>query len=227
MQAATPTPIIETTTPRVVFVHGLFMSGREGVLLSRRLRRQALPCERFVYSSLRDNPEEAAARLASRLRAEPALHLIGHSLGAVIVAMAIAAVPEWRGRAVLLGPPLAGSVTARRAAVLPGGRRLLGSGGRFLLGELHFGRSSRRVLVIAGVRNFGVGRLIGSCPGPGDGQVRLVETRLAGAAHRSVRRGHMALLFDRRVARAVASFFRDGNPPGATLPAPSPGYRRL
>ncbi|MGH8271468.1 MAG: alpha/beta hydrolase [Gammaproteobacteria bacterium] len=194
----------------VLYVHGLFMTGREGFQFSRWLRRHGIRCERFVYSSRREAPLQVADRLAARLAAEPGLNLVGHSLGGVIVARALAHSPEWRGRAVLLGAPLAGSDTARRAARLPGGRRLLGLGGRFLAGELAPTSASQRVMVIAGVRNIGIGRLIGACAPPGDGQVRLAETRLAGAVHRLARRGHVALLFDRYVVAACAAFIRDG-----------------
>ncbi|MGH8161141.1 MAG: alpha/beta hydrolase [Gammaproteobacteria bacterium] len=191
-------------------MHGLFMTGFEGAVLARRLRRRGIRCERFVYSSLRESPEQVAVRLTARLAVEPALNLIGHSLGGVIIARALAQSFGWRGRAVLLGAPLAGSDTARRTARLPGGRRLLGAGGTFLAGELTRTQGSNRVMVIAGVRNIGIGRLIGACAPPGDGQVRLAETRLAGASHRLARRGHVALLFDRYVAGACARFIREG-----------------
>ncbi|MGH8427907.1 MAG: alpha/beta fold hydrolase [Gammaproteobacteria bacterium] len=186
------------------------MTGFEGAVLARRLRRHGIRCERFVYSSLRESPKQVAVRLTARLAAEPDRNLIGHSLGGVIIALALAQSPGWRGRAVLLGAPFAGSDTARRTARLPGGRRLLGAGGTFLAGEVAQTRASERVMVIAGVRNIGIGRLIGACAPPGDGQVRLAETRLAGAAHRLARRGHVALLFDRFVAEACAGFIREG-----------------
>jgi pimeloyl-ACP methyl ester carboxylesterase len=200
-----------------LYVHGLFMTGREGFALTRRLHREGIDCTRFGYSSRREAPDATATRLAMRLAANPMLNLVGHSLGGVISALAVARAPEWpkwHGRAVLIGPPLAGSDTARRAARLPGGRWLLGKGGRYLTDVLAPISGSPRVLVVAGVRNVGIGRLIGACAAPGDGQVRLVETRLSGSARRSVRRGHLALLFDRRVACIAAEFihgdFRDG-----------------
>ncbi|MGH8161148.1 MAG: esterase/lipase family protein [Gammaproteobacteria bacterium] len=189
-----------------LYVHGLFMTGAEGFVLLRRLRNHGVACRRFCYESRRESPDDTVERLASRLAADPALNLVGHSLGGVISAVAVAKSPGWRGRAVLLGPPLAGSDTARRAAQLPGGRWLLGRGGRYLAGAPEAVAGSSRVLVIAGVRNVGIGRLIGACASPGDGQVRLAETALSGAMHDDVRRGHLALVFDRRVARMTADF---------------------
>jgi pimeloyl-ACP methyl ester carboxylesterase len=190
----------------VLYVHGLFMTGAEGAVLMHRLRRRGLHCERFPYASRHEAPPQTAARLAARLAAAPGLNLVGHSLGGVISALAIASTPDWRGRAVFLGPPFAGSDTARRAARLPGGRWLLGKGGRYLTGDSVRAPSASDVLVIAGTRNFGIGRLLGACAAPGDGQVRLVETHLAGAACHTVERGHLALVFDGRVARLAADF---------------------
>ncbi|MDN5865219.1 MAG: alpha/beta fold hydrolase [Gammaproteobacteria bacterium] len=190
----------------VLYVHGLFMTGLEGTLLLRRLRRRGFDGGRFVFSSLREEPVETAEKLAKQLAVRPDLHLVGHSLGGVIAARAIARSPDWRGRAVLLGPPLTGSATARRAAELPGGRLLLGRGGRWLAGAVPRVRGQDRIRVIAGTRNVGMGRLIGACAGPGDGQVRVIETRLGGATHVTRRRGHFALVFDRRVARLTADF---------------------
>ncbi|MGH8274591.1 MAG: alpha/beta hydrolase [Gammaproteobacteria bacterium] len=184
------------------------MTGREGFVLARRLGRCGIDCKRFGYASRGEAPQQTAARLAARLAADPETQLVGHSLGGVIAALAIARTPGWRGRAVLLGAPLAGSDTARRTARLPGGRWLLGKGGRYLAGVPAEVTGSPRVLVIAGVRNVGIGRLIGACATPGDGQVRLAETTLSSAEHRTVQRGHLALLFDRRVARMTAEFIR-------------------
>jgi pimeloyl-ACP methyl ester carboxylesterase len=194
----------------VLYVHGLFMTGREGGLLGRRLRERGLEGECFAYRSRHETPESVAAKLARRLAASPELNVVGHSLGGVIAALAIARTVAWRGRAVLLGPPLSGSDTARQTARLPGGTWLLGEGGRYLARGVERTAGSRSILVIAGTRNVGIGRLIGACAGPGDGQVRVLETRLAGATHATRRRGHIALLLDRRVARLVADFLSVG-----------------
>lgn len=192
--------------PAALYVHGLFMTGLEGNLLLRRLRRRGFESETFGYSSLREEPLEVAARLAQWLACRPALNLVAHSLGGVIAARAIARSPGWQGRAALLGPPFTGSATARRVAALPGGGFVLGRGGRWLAGELPRVAGSSRILVIAGTRHVGIGRFLGACAGPGDGMVRVIETRLAGARHTSRRRGHVALVLDRRVARTVADF---------------------
>ena len=200
--------------PEVLYVHGLFMTGRDGWLFCRRLRHRGLICERFLYASRGEAPPVVAARLSKRLAANPELNLVGHSLGGVIAALAIAGTTDWRGRAVLLGPPLSGSDTARQAARLPGGEWLLGEGGRYLAGSVERTTGSRSVLIIAGTRNFGIGRLIGACAGPGDGQVRVLETRLPGATHARRHRGHVALLLDRRVAGLSADFLGSNRFPG-------------
>lgn len=195
---------------RALYVHGLLMTGREGALLRRRLRGLGVAAGIFRYRSRGEGPAEAAARLAARLRAEPGIALVGHSLGGLVAMAALAAAPAWRGRAVLLAPPLAGSAVARRLLSLPGGGWWLGAAREWLAGPPQFGAPPGRVAVIAGTRNVGIGRLLGACAPPGDGVVRLEETRLAGAPALVLRANHVELLFSARAAAATAAFIRRG-----------------
>jgi pimeloyl-ACP methyl ester carboxylesterase len=205
----------------VVYVHGLWQSGGEALWLRRRLA-QDLGAEAvaFSYPSVAANVTANALALAKYLSAVRAdtLHLIGHSLGGLVILKIFEQSPEMQaalppGRIVLLGSPLRGSRTARNLARLPFGRRIMG---RSIHEEVLMARDrqwnrSRELGVIAGDLGFGLGRLVGTLGGPSDGTVLIEETQLEGAADRVVLRvSHTGMLFSAAVARAAAGFLRTG-----------------
>jgi pimeloyl-ACP methyl ester carboxylesterase len=205
----------------IVYVHGLWQSGSEAVWLRRRLA-QNLDAEAvaFSYPSVAANATANALALAKYLAAVRAdtLHLIGHSLGGLVILKLFEQSPEIQaalppGRIVLLGSPLRGSRTARNLARLPFGRRIMG---RSIHEEVLQARDrqwnrSRELGVIAGDLGFGLGRLVGTLGGPSDGTVLIEETQLEGAADRVVLRvSHTGMLFSAAVARAAAGFLRTG-----------------
>lgn len=212
---------------RVVYVHGLWLNGWESVLLRRRLSR-SLGCETFAFSypSVGADVRANARALGAFLEALPAdtLHLVGHSMGGIVVLEFFDRVlspsqtfagggPLPPGRVVLLGSPVQGSVAAQRLARLPGGRRLMGrTAGEVLLAPpTRRWRGARELGVIAGDLSLGFGRLVGPLGGPSDGTVRVEETRLAGARqHLTVHASHSALVFSSTVARQVAQFLSTG-----------------
>lgn len=196
---------------KALYVHGLYTYGPEALLLTWRLRQRGIALKPFHYASLREAPAHVAERLARRISREPETHLIGHSLGGLIVVLAIRGVPAWQGRAVLLGPPLVGSALARRITRLGLGRIFLGAARSALIADFTPQTGTDRVAIIAGLRNFGMGPLLGACPPPADGIVRLAETRLPGSPRRVARATHIGLLFDHHVANAAADFILTGH----------------
>lgn len=125
----------------VVFVHGLFMTGIESLPLRRHLARElGAVTHVFPYMATLEPIEDVAARLAQRLTGlaeatrsgnQPTVHLVGHSLGGLIVLRALELVNASRAlpsahRAVLLGSPVAGSTAAARLVGHPLLRRALG-----------------------------------------------------------------------------------------------------
>jgi pimeloyl-ACP methyl ester carboxylesterase len=199
----------------VVLVHGIWMSSLELVLLARRLRRFGYRTLRFRYRSLRLPVRHNAACLARRVRQLPAgrVHLVGHSLGGLVVLQALQDHPDLvTGRIVLLGSPVGGSAVARRIH----GHRLLRwligrSGEQGLLGGGRCWQGRQSLGVIAGRRSLGIGRLLGGLRGVNDGVVNLEETTLEGAQDGIVVEStHMGLLTSRLVASQVRAFLRHG-----------------
>jgi pimeloyl-ACP methyl ester carboxylesterase len=203
----------------VVYVHGLWLTGIEGTLLRRRLAR-SLDAETYAFSypSVRSNVTanaESLARFLGAIRAD-ALHVVGHSLGGLVVLKAFQALAEPKlppGRLVLLGSPLQGSLTAQRVARLPFGKHILGLGvhEELFRNDARKWHGKRDLAVIAGNLGIGLGRLLGAHREPSDGTVFVEETRLEGAVeHLQLRVSHTGLPFSREVARQAGAFFQTG-----------------
>ncbi len=203
----------------VVYVHGLWMRGSEAVLLRRRLQRQwGYAWHTFRYDSVRAPMAQIAAALrdlVGRIDA-PQVHLLGHSLGGLVI---LRCVERYRlaqpGRAVLLGTPAAGSRAARRVGRWRLGRQLLGQA---IAEELLADRercwpspAGRELGIIAGTLPLGFGQLLLKFGEDNDGTVAVAETRLRGAAaFRSLAVSHMGMLCSARVARDTGSFLEHG-----------------
>ena len=152
----------------VVYVHGLWMTGVEGVVLRRRLARElgaATPLfsYRSVGAGIGANARALAVRL-SGLRADT-LHLVGHSLGGVVICKMFEeaggeALPP--GRVVLLGAPVAGSRAAHRLARWKLGRLIMGPSVReeLLVDRDRRWTYGRDLGVIAGSLSVGLGRIV-------------------------------------------------------------------
>ena len=143
----------------------------------------------------------------------PAVHLVGHSLGALVALEAARGMRKLpRGRVVCLGPPLRGSTVARGLASLPGGRWLMGHSVEPLLDGVEAWRGTRKFGVIAGKLPFGLGFTLCTLTAPHDGTVAVAETELPGIAdHRTVAASHTGMLLSSEVADLTIEFLRDGH----------------
>jgi pimeloyl-ACP methyl ester carboxylesterase len=200
----------------VVTVHGLWMRGASMIALKHRLEPLGMRVASFAYDSVRSSLADNAAALAAFIERTPGetVHLVGHSLGGVLIREALASSSLQRiGRVVCLGSPLRGSRTAARLARLPGGRFAIGK----CLAE-HNDRggfsdwgTSAEVGGIAGRVPLGFGRLLGSFPEPNDGTVAVAETLIEGLRdHIVLPVAHMALLWSTQVAAQVEQFLMQG-----------------
>jgi pimeloyl-ACP methyl ester carboxylesterase len=205
----------------VVYVHGLWQRGAEAILLRRRLARDlAADVRAFSYPSVAADATTHARALAEYLRAIRAdtLHLVGHSLGGLVIVKlfeehseALEQLPP--GRIVLLGSPLRGSLTARNLARLPFGKTIMGRAvGEELLVPRERRWIARRDLgVIAGDRGVGLGRLVGRLGGASDGTILVEETQIEGAVDRVVLRvSHTGMVFSAAVAGQAGAFLSTG-----------------
>ncbi len=199
----------------VILLHGIWMPALVMGLLARRLRRCGYRTAVFGYHSLTQTLENDAGQLAGFIReqGDTPVHLVGHSLGGLVILQALQDNPGLvNGRIVLLGSPVQGSVVARRLYRYRGLRWLLGrsaegvllEGGPAWQGHLPLG-------VIAGNRPVGIGQLTGGLAGENDGTVMVAETRLEHAsATIQVNTTHTGLMLSREVAFEVCSFLKEG-----------------
>ena len=209
----------------VLFVHGLWQTGAESFLLRRRLASRGWRLRVLPYSSMGERPDAVArrfAREALRLAegTERPVHLLGHSLGGLILhrmfETGLLEPDRFSGdfcRVVFLGSPVAGTRSGRALASWRYGRRLLGIAGAAEL--LDAGRREWRhaaqLGVIAGNRPTGLGRLLTDFDDDNDGTVSVAETRIAGLhAHRVLPVNHTGLLLMPEVAREIARFLEHG-----------------
>lgn len=192
------------------------MSGLETLTLRHRLARAGFEPRLFRYPSTRASLTDAAGALADELRGfgrGPA-HLIGHSLGGLVILETFARagrLPD--GRVVLLGSPVRGSRAARAVAAWSIGPRLLGplAASELTRAREPVWRWPQQLGVIAGSRPVGLGRLFAGLPLPNDGTVAVDETQLAGIQDAAVfAASHLGMLLSADVAAAVARFLDSG-----------------
>jgi len=199
----------------VVLVHGLWY-GRPSMLpLARRLKQRGWDCRLFGYSSVHRCPSENVARLRDWLAEidRCPLHLVGHSLGGLLIATLLveSGASLSPGRAVLLGSPLRGSCVARRMAAYRVLKPWIGKATELLEPGLNELPPGHPVGAIAGTSSLGAGRLIARLEKPHDGTVSVSETRLNGLAdHLQLPVSHTGLVLSRQVAEATDRFLRNG-----------------
>lgn len=197
----------------VVLVHGLWMTGREMRVLGGRLGESGFRARYFRYRSWRGGLAQAADALRLFVEASDAerVHLVGHSLGGIVIAKMLGDAPLSRsGRVAMLGSPMGGSAAAEIMSRRRVGRWLVGGVIREGIVE-HAPKwpGGRDLLVVAGDIPLGSGLLLG-LKKPHDGVIRVEETRVEGARTLTVRASHVGLLLSGKVAALLADHFRGG-----------------
>jgi pimeloyl-ACP methyl ester carboxylesterase len=193
------------------------MNGVESLGLRHRLARQrGLLPQVFAYSSMQPPLAQILIKLRDTIAAieAPQVHLLGHSLGGLLIQRCLERYPPARpGRVVFIGTPAAGSRAARHLAQRRWGRRLLGAACAEELLSEHPRRwdVGRELGIIAGTIPVGLARLLLSFGEANDGVVAVSETHLSGATEfLTVPSTHSGMLWSARVAREAGSFLEYG-----------------
>lgn len=215
----------------VLVLHGIVRSSKSIYKVTEHLRAEGFTAFPVEYPSTQISIPEAAEQLNSiieHLEGIERLHLVGHSMGGLVIRAWFDKHQDPRiGRVVMLGTPNYGAEMADlfernllfRVVFGPAGRQLVTSE-TGIIPQLPI--PPCEFAVIAG--GLGDGRgwnpLI---PGDDDGTVAVRSVRLAGAADSSVvPKLHHALLGDPEVSRQVASFLKTGHLRATEPPQPIP-----
>jgi pimeloyl-ACP methyl ester carboxylesterase len=174
----------------------------------KQLRDAGYQTEFFTYPSLLQSPESALQRLRDVAIAQPDTHILAHSLGGLITVKALADTPEFTGKIICVGSPLAGSQVVRQISNSALGK-LIGRSTPILSEGLPNIPDGLHVVAIAGVNPQGLGRLVNSFTEPNDGTVALSETQLPGLAqHIQVNASHSGQLISREVIQHVLAILK-------------------
>ena len=190
------------------------MTGAETSILRSRLSAQGYAARVFRYQSIHAARADVLDTLEAAIMASRrGVHLIGHSLGGLLILRLLERNPALPiGRVVLLGAPVNGCLAAETFAQLPGAQSLSGlftEGASFYVARPSAGHPVD-IGVIAGSAGLaGVPFLFPA--EPNDGAVLVRETLLPGAkAHRVLGLSHRGMLLSAQVAELTSVFLRSG-----------------
>jgi pimeloyl-ACP methyl ester carboxylesterase len=208
------------TEPVVVYVHGLWLTGHEGFLLQRRMEQShGFHWKHFPYASTllkMDEMADALHAFIAGLGHPTTLHLIGHSLGGLVIMRCLERhALDVPGRVVFLGTPSLSSKAAREFARFPFGPMMLGEAAIAELINKHereWRYPERELGIIAGDQSMGLARLVVDFDEPNDGAVAVSETRLPGAKqHLILPVTHTGMLLSPQVAQEAGQFLATGH----------------
>lgn len=207
----------------VVLVHGLGRTQGSMMILGQRLRWAGYDVHIVDYPSLEGTISDHVALLAEEVAeccaGRSPLHLVGHSLGGIVIRRYLAETETpGLGRVVLLAPPNQGSQLADWVRDLTlgevtGGDMLGPTGSRLGPDSTDIPASlsppDYELGIITGDRSLNpIGSLL--IPGPDDGFVGVDEARIEGVPTLVLPRSHTFIMNSRHTADAVIHFIRTG-----------------
>jgi pimeloyl-ACP methyl ester carboxylesterase len=199
-----------------VYVHGLWMPGEESLVLRHRLAQDfGLTFHALRYSAAFSSMDAIIGSFRELVHglAAPQLHLVGHSLGGLIIHRFLERFPDQPpGRVVFMGTPALASRAAQSAnRFLPMEPFMGAVAEELLVPQERRWTHSRALGIIAGTEPFGVGHLLAHFDEDNDGTVAVSETRMPGATdHLTLPVSHLGMLVSARVAQEVGRFLTTG-----------------
>ena len=206
--------------PNVLLIHGILMNPLEMRYLGSQLEKSGFNVHYVYYQSVLKSPAENAAIIQAKIKQLnlPNLHLVGHSLGGVLLMHLFEqadgkqdALPM--GRVVMLGSPVRGSWIAKKVSEWPIVSPILAKSMPNALSgvDIPDWKTDRDWGMIAGTKGQGLGLLTGGMPSTSDGTVLLEETfHPKQKEHFEVDKSHTALLFSKEVADLTSHFLSNG-----------------
>jgi pimeloyl-ACP methyl ester carboxylesterase len=197
------------------------MPGAGMMFIKERLERHyGYEVDLFSYAPVTETLNDVASKLGDFVAGggnEPA-HLVGHSLGGVVVLRMLALGLNVNvDRVVCLGSPLCGSRAAFHLNQIDWGNLILGK--TIAEGVLEDAAhtwagkvaEAYEIGIIAGDVPVGFGRFVAGFDEPNDGTVAISETRMPGAKdHLVLPVSHVGMLISRDVVDQTAAFLKRG-----------------
>lgn len=205
-----------TPSAHVVVLHGWGLSSFATRFWCRRLLQAGFAPSPFAYRSRARSLDHNVAQLAAHVQALPGnglVHLVGHSMGGIVIMQCLARHPFARlGRVVMVGTPFQGSAPAQRLKSTRVGRFLLGKSIVQWQGvDACAMPPGLEVGTIAGTRQLGMGSMLGKLDVPHDGTVSLRETHVPFAAdHLAMHVTHSEMLMSSSVTAQIVRFLLSG-----------------
>lgn len=212
--------------PNVLLIHGILMNPLEMRYLGSQLEKSGFNVHYVYYQSVLKSPAENAGIIQDKIKQLnlPDLHLVGHSLGGVLLMHLFDqldskgdtsnkyVLPE--GKVVMLGSPVRGSWIAKKVSDWPIVSPFLAKSMPNALSgvDIPEWNTDRDWGMVAGVKGQGLGLLTGGMPSTSDGTVLLEETfHPKQKEHVQVKKSHTALLFSKEVADLTSQFLNTGS----------------
>ncbi len=197
------------------------MPGAGMMYVKHRLESEnGFQADLFSYAPVTETLNDVANKLADYIVSggDAATHLVGYSLGGVVVLRMLALRPDIDiDRVVCLGSPLCGSRAAFHLSQLDWGNLILGK--TIIEGVLDDAAhrwakgvaESHDIGIIAGNVPIGFGRLVAGFDEDNDGTIAVSETRMPGAKdHLVLPVSHKGMLISRDVVDQTAAFLKRG-----------------
>jgi len=204
----------------VLLIHGILMNPLEMRYLGWQLETLDFNVHYVYYQSVLKSPAENAAIIHEKIKQLnlPDLHLVGHSLGGVLLIHLFDQLKAQetdlpQGRVVMLGSPVKGSWIAQKVSVWPIVSPLVEKSMQNGLSgvDIPEWNTDRDWGMIAGTQGKGLGFFTGGLPKTNDGTVLLEETiHPKQKEHIEVAKSHTSLLFSKDVANLTGRFLNTG-----------------
>ncbi len=139
-------------------------------------------------------------------RAEDVVHVVAHSMGGVLSVRSMAGFNK-SGKLMLLGAPINGSQVARKLKQRGWHKWLLRHATAPLIAGAKNPAINRPTYMLAGIRPYGLGRLLHRIQPPHDGTVGLEETQVEWlGGHQTLATTHTGLLTSQQARSITADF---------------------
>lgn len=194
----------------VILVHGLWMWRWTWFFYKKFLILKGYHVIVFGYSATKQPIERTLMKLAALTNSceSKTVHLVGHSLGAVVCMRALPRITK-NGKLVMIGSPINGSQVAKKLKKRGWHKFLFRHATQPLVEGVRNPQACRKSMMIAGDFPYGIGQVVHRMKGQSDGTVSIDETQAGWIdQHQIIHSNHLGLLKNRQAKALTYSFLK-------------------